>query len=61
MRTGRIGVGGIVGLAGAIFFLQGVGLLPGSFMTGSAIWAVIGAVLIVGGGLLISWGIRPSR
>jgi urea transporter len=39
--------GVILGLAGVIWLLQGVGVIRGSFMTGSALWAVIGAVLIL--------------
>jgi hypothetical protein len=36
-------------VVGAIFLGQGVGLIPGSFMTGSATWAVIGGIMIVAG------------
>src|SRR5664279_2599782 len=37
---------GIILLAlGGIWFLQGVNVLPGSFMTGSPRWAVIGGVM----------------
>jgi hypothetical protein len=32
---------------GFLWLLQGIGLLPGSFMTGSATWAVVGLLLIV--------------
>jgi hypothetical protein len=39
-------------LAGGIWFLQGVNILPGSFMTGNPQWAVNGAVaVLVGAGL----------
>jgi hypothetical protein len=41
-------------LVGGVWVLQGVNVLPGSFMTGQRKWAVNGAVLIcVGLGLLI--------
>lgn len=44
MRTGlRWGLGVLLALVGAVWLLQGVGVLPGSFMTGQAQWAVIGA------------------
>lgn len=40
-------------LAGVVFFFQGIGVIGGSFMTGSARWAVIGAALAAAGvGLL---------
>jgi len=40
-------VGGAICLLGALWIGQGVGWIGGSFMTGQAIWAVIGAVLVV--------------
>jgi hypothetical protein len=34
-------------IVGAVWILQGVDLLGGSFMTGNGIWAVFGVILIV--------------
>jgi len=39
--------------AGVVFFFQGIGVLPGSFMTGRSEWAVIGAALVAGAGALL--------
>lgn len=39
-------------LAGGVFFFQGIGVIPGSFMTGRSEWAVIGAALVAGAGVL---------
>ena len=39
-------------LAGAVFFFQGIGVIPGSFMTGRGEWAVIGAALVAGAAAL---------
>jgi hypothetical protein len=39
-------------LAGVVFFFQGIGVIPGSFMTGRSEWAVIGAALVAGAGTL---------
>lgn len=40
-------------LAGGVWFLQGINLLPGSFMTGQTQWAVYGAIAVAAGiGLL---------
>ena len=50
-------LGSILVLIGAVWILQGVGLLKGSFMTGEAVWAVIGAVCAVIGVALL----RGSR
>lgn len=41
-------------LFGAVWFLQGINILPGSFMTGRVEWAVAGAAAVaVGIGLLL--------
>jgi hypothetical protein len=41
-------------LTGSGWFLQGIGVLPGSFMSGAPEWAVIGGVCIVAAvGLLV--------
>ena len=40
---------------GCIWFLQGVNVLPGSFMTGQIRWAVYGGIAVVAGvGLLFA-------
>jgi hypothetical protein len=50
-------------LAGVVFFFQGVGVIPGSFMTGRSEWAVIGAALVAGAVALIwlSGMVGPGR
>ena len=40
-------------LAGVVFFFQGLGVIPGSFMTGRGEWAVIGAALVAGAAVLL--------
>jgi hypothetical protein len=35
-------IGGLLVLTGIIWFFQGIGLLPGSFMTGQTQWAFAG-------------------
>jgi hypothetical protein len=42
-------LGVVVALVGAVFTLQGIGVLGGSFMSGSAVWAVIGIALVTTG------------
>jgi hypothetical protein len=40
---------------GSIWFLQGINVLPGSFMTGQIRWAVYGGIaMVVGIGLLFA-------
>ncbi len=46
-------------LVGLVWFFQGIGVLEGSFMTGEAVWAVIGTVCVVAGGALLL--VRPTR
>jgi hypothetical protein len=47
-------------LVGCVWFLQGINILPGSFMTGQTQWAIYGGLLLVAGiGLLISANRRP--
>jgi hypothetical protein len=57
-------VRGILGVLGVLLGLgwvgQGIGLLPGSFMSGQIQWAIIGAVLVVIGGWLL-WDLYRRR
>jgi hypothetical protein len=50
-------------LTGAVWTLQGIGLLKGSFMTGSALWLWIGvACVVVGVPVAVAgWRARPTR
>lgn len=42
-------VGAILVVFGAIWFLQGINILPGSFMTGQIRWAVYGGIAVAAG------------
>jgi len=46
-------------LVGVVWFFQGIGVIEGSFMTGEALWAVIGTVCVVAGVALLV--MRPTR
>ena len=49
-------------LVGGVWFLQGINVLPGSFMTGQTKWAVYGALLVLAGiGLLVGARRRIRR
>ena len=54
MRIALIISGGLLIVVGLIFFLQGINILPGSFMTGQTKWAVYGAVMIIAGIVLVT-------
>ena len=48
-------VGVLLVVVGCIWFLQGVNVLPGSFMTGQIRWAVFGAIAVaLGIGLMFA-------
>jgi len=52
----------LVALVGAVFAGQGLGYIPGSFMTGDMRWFWIGgAMVIIGLGLLAATFLRRSR
>ena len=61
MRTLLVVVGGLLILAGGIWFFQGIELLPGSFMTGQLRWAQYGAIAIFVGALVIVFARRRPR
>ena len=56
--VGRI-IGVVLVLIGGLWTLQGLNLVRGSFMTGSALWLVIGVVVVIAGLALLFR--RPRR
>jgi hypothetical protein len=50
-------VGVVLCLVGAVWGLQGAGVIGGSFMSGEIIWAVIGG-LVIGFGIAV---LRPTK
>ena len=53
--------GALAVLMGTIWVLQGINVLPGSFMSGQVRWAVYGAIAIVLGVMMLRRANRPSR
>jgi hypothetical protein len=49
----------LCGLTGIVWVLQGIDVLPGSFMTGQIVWAAIGSVLLFVSGVLLWAALRP--
>ncbi len=47
-------------LVGFVWFLQGINVLPGSFMTGQSQWAVYGGIAIVAGVLIFAFANRKN-
>jgi len=60
MKTVRLIVGILLVLMGGIWILQGINVLPGSFMTGQVRWAVYGGIAAAAGLLLIVLGGRKK-
>ena len=47
-------IGVLLILAGGVWFLQGISVLPGSLMTGQIQWAIYGGLaVLIGAGLVI--------
>ncbi|MSP14440.1 MAG: hypothetical protein EXR62_15990 [Chloroflexi bacterium] len=51
-------VGVLLILMGALWTLQGVGILLGSVMTGQPFWATVGILCLIVGAVLIYFGLR---
>jgi hypothetical protein len=49
VRAGLAVVGGLILLAGAVFAGQGLGYIPGSYMSGDIKWFWIGSGMVVAG------------
>ncbi len=47
-------LGMVLIVIGAVWFLQGINALPGSFMTGQTKWALIGGSCFVVGAVLLA-------
>jgi len=56
----RLVIGVLLVLVGAVWFGQGIGAIGGSFMTGDAVWAVIGAICVFFG-IALLLGARKAR
>lgn len=60
-QRGRAILGVVLIGVGVVWLLQGIGVLPGSFMSGQQLWAIIGAVAIVLGLFSIGLARRANR
>jgi hypothetical protein len=61
MRRAEAVLGVIMVAAGGVWFLQGIRVLPGSFMTGSRFWMVTGALVAAAGlALFLDGARRPA-
>ena len=61
LRTLLVVLGALVTAAGAVFALQGFGVLSGSVMSGSNFWAAAGPVIALAGLVMLTAGLRRRR
>lgn len=61
LRPVLVVVGVIAALLGLVWMLQGIGILPGSVMSGSQFWAVAGAVTFLIGLAIAGAGFRTKK
>jgi hypothetical protein len=54
-------VGVVLTFFGVVFALQGVGFLPGSAMTGVALWAILGPIIAIVGLVCIGLAVVGFR
>ena len=54
-------LGALLFLTGVVWVGQGTNVITGSSMTGSTFWAVMGALCVVAGLVLLGWPWRQSR
>jgi hypothetical protein len=61
MRIALNVVGAVLVFFGGVWFLQGVNVLPGSFMSGQMRWAVRGGLAAIAGISLLLWANRKRQ
>jgi hypothetical protein len=54
-------VGIIMLLLGGLWILQGIGMVGGSFMTGSSFWAITGTIVAIAGAVSLFLSLRGTR
>jgi len=60
MRNVAVGLGALLVLVGAVWTLQGIGVLGGSAMSGNPVWAVVGPVVAIAGAVLAWRSLRAG-
>ena len=57
-RTGLTIAGVLLLLVGTTWFFQGIGVIPGSLMTGQSFWAAAGTLAIIAGVVVLRFSRR---
>ena len=58
MRPARVVIAVLLALVGAVWTLQGLGVIGGSAMSGTLFWAAAGMAVIVGAGVVLAAELR---
>lgn len=54
-------IGVVCIVVGGVWLMQGVGVAKGSVMTGSTVWAVLGALALVAGAIVLQRALRTAK
>jgi hypothetical protein len=57
----RVSVALVLLVVGVVWIGQGIGLIGGSFMTGQAVWGVIGAIVVLAALTMLRRAARDRR
>ncbi|HYI58756.1 MAG TPA: hypothetical protein VEX66_11340 [Microlunatus sp.] len=60
-RVVMIILGALLILTGVVWIGQGLGLIPGSVMTGDRTWFYVGIVMVVAGAVALGLSLRRPR
>jgi hypothetical protein len=58
VRPARVVIAIVLALVGAVWALQGLGVIGGSAMSGTLFWAGAGIAIIIGAGVVLAAEIR---
>lgn len=61
MRIAILGLGIVVACFGALWALQGFGVVGGSPMSNTTTWSIIGPITVVIGVAIAAWGARRPK
>ncbi|MCV7420035.1 hypothetical protein H7K45_05750 [Mycobacterium yunnanensis] len=61
MRIAILGLGIVVACFGALWALQGFGVVGGSPMSNTTTWSIIGPITVVIGVAIAAWGARRRK
>jgi hypothetical protein len=61
VRPARVVIAALLALVGAVWTLQGLGVMGGSAMSGTLFWAGAGIAVIVGAAAVLALEIRRGR